>query len=321
MTGTEEFAGRPVSGTDHAVQSLLAFAIGGVAMLDGIAPCLRYRRAGEGYAATRSACGRLLAIDDGVRIGFTLPSGASAEFVEMRLPVQGGRYRIVGLSLGGRPVADLAARVMMAGDEPACPDDASIRFASDAHAPLVELDVRGLLVEDGAGEGTSGTELEVLVQREDAVAVDVAILRRAVEALAAEQHAVLLAQGDALFALRREQRLHADAQTQRDVRQDDAQARMVDQLHSLHADSAALLSELRASVEEARERDTRVAQRGSDAEALGARLAGSADALAEALARQRDEVAALREDVSRLTASIERGFWRRVARRLGGSTR
>lgn len=330
MSGAEhEGAAAAALHQQALIEALLVFSLAGVVVKGDAEPRLRYRCTGEGYAPARTCQGSARFGDGGVRIGFVLPRRSVVEFVELRLVAQPGRYRIVGLWVDGLAVDEMASRVMQAGDAPAPSNEGSLRFASVTHAPTVELDLRGLPLRGDTSDSDSPVAFEVSLRREDAVAIGFEGVRIDLDAIGA----ALRAQGDAVFALRREQRLHSDAQAQRDAlqesrheaRQESLQLQLGEQGRLVESASTELQSTLRMSLDDARRRETDAAEARatarSETEALEARLAAAIDGLAATLDRQQGDIAALRADVSRVASVVERGFWHRVRRRLGGTGR
>lgn len=133
-------------GHDPGEAVVLAFLLAGV-LPGGAAPRLFYRSAGEGYADTRCATGRVMSAgpEAGVGISFELPD-ARFDFVLLEPAALPGRYRVLRMAFAGEALTDLAGRTMTAVEQLE-PDagTAGLVFADEDDRPALELDFRGLV--------------------------------------------------------------------------------------------------------------------------------------------------------------------------------
>ena len=138
----------------------LAFAIAGVLPAGDGAPRLRCRVVGGGYEDARVATGQVVAIGDGVELGFSLPVGP-VDFILLEPAALPGSYRIPRMTWRGSDVDDLRRRVVAA--EELIDDDAGpggLRIVNGRGRPALEIDVRGL-----AG-GAAGPRVGLVLKRE-----------------------------------------------------------------------------------------------------------------------------------------------------------
>lgn len=326
MTGGADRERAPAMDAGSALEAMLAFAIGGVAAVDGAAPRLRYRGHGEGYSDARSCQGRVLGIARGVRLGFTLPAGLLVEFVELRFAAVPGLYRVERLLVDGVDLGELPPRAMRAGGYAVPARGAGLSVAGDMRAPVVEFDLRAttgdrVVAAPDANAAETGLAIEVVVLREDAATVGLDQLRREVDVACRELRQTLLSHGDEVFTLAREQRLGRDSRGERELILDERAAELAAQLEAHRAG----IADLRGLTDEVRERLVDVGHGQADAaEGSAARHALAMDALGAlgaAVAGQQRALEAVREELSRLSSSIENVFWRRWLRRLRGPGR
>lgn len=285
----------------------LALAIAGVLPEGDAAPRLSYRSVGDGYDDARVVAGRVIAVGDGVQLGFDLPA-APMDYILLEPAAVPGSYRIPHMTWAGETVTDLRRRVMVGGGAGDHAGPEGVRIENGHGRPAVEFDVRGL----AGGEG--GRRIELLLQRgpDGAAAAD------AVAQLAdrlSRQHAL----GHAGIA-----RLGRELASASDRIGD-----VIDTVSGLPAVAAgqlqlgarldARLDALEAAVE-GRAAERSLAGLVAFIERTAAERVAAEAAAAEASARDlegiRRALDELREQVDRVTNSVENVFWRRWLRRL-----
>ncbi|MEN1957598.1 hypothetical protein [Luteimonas changyuni] len=330
--------------------SMLAFAVAGVLPEGASAPRLGYRLAGQGHAEERSVAGTVVAVDDGVTLGFRLPA-EPIDFILLEPAAVPGSYFIPHLAYAGMAVRDLQRRVVSAHErvDQSVPD--AIRFASSRGRPAVEIDVRGLVVEAGAQD----RDVELVLRRDTDGALAADAFAQVVEGMSRDR------EGHRAASLRLERMLAlvsariggledtvgvehdagvprtslgtrmdglASANAARDARIES----LVQQLAALAAaaaNAAQEQSQATASVLAAIQEQSRAtaalmatleeaARAGSSAEvaAVEGREAASRDA--EAVGQALGD---LRTRIDRVTNAVENVFWRRWLRRLRGGGR
>ena len=220
---------------------------------DNLRTCrLYYRRDGTQFAQERAVVAEPERIEGGHQVGFEVPAGAGADFLRLDPDEAPGVFALQSLSIDGRPVDDLAERVVAANESrlPSTSHRSPVRFASLGEDPHVELDVRGFerpdpsaamrvvarfrpetmmsqacdLLEDAALELQEG--LRVLEQRERRLLGDSDRLKAIASAALASTEAV-------------SRRIEEERQ-----RNLDASARMVDALQEIRSQGDRLAADL-----------------------------------------------------------------------------
>ena len=316
-------------GDDPSARAALALAVAGVASSEGARPRLRHRRVGDAYAADAWVDGAVVALASSATLRFDWVSVADAGFLEFEPGVLPGWYCIDQVSIQGRPLEGLLARVMRTREQGGGDRRGGPWIGSESRRPLLELDVRGAFE-------TGPVRVDVVVRRQDP-ALDNA---RALLSV----HTELSAQADRL-ARDAARTAHAQGGTLRSVAPalEAMEARLVERLleRSGVADSASaqrlaalehglgqrfdeltaqlsLLGTLPAHVDRATAPLQHLLDRVGDLQAAsGAWAVSQAETHAAVLAR----LERLEHGLRQVRLGVENVFWRRWLRRIRGAAR
>ena len=111
-----------------------------------------------------------------LRARFVLPAGCAMDYVRIDPDHVPGAYSVLGLSIDGEEVADLAARLRSVNEValPAGGAGEVVRFASSGDDPYFELDVRGTI----GATGRAGAVVVELRFRRETVASEIGVQTR-----------------------------------------------------------------------------------------------------------------------------------------------
>jgi hypothetical protein len=106
---------------------------------------LYYRRAGTQFAEERAFMAEPVLVRGGQQVEFELPADACADFLRLDPDEAPGVFALQSVSIDGKPVDDLAERVVAISESRLPASHRSpVRFAALGEDPHVEIDVRGL---------------------------------------------------------------------------------------------------------------------------------------------------------------------------------
>lgn len=107
---------------------------------------LYYRGAGTAFAQERAVVAEAVQVEGGHQVEFELPAGIEVDFLRLDPDEAPGVFAIQSFSVDGRPLDDLAMRVVAANELrlPVSSHRSLVRFAALGDDPYVEFDARGL---------------------------------------------------------------------------------------------------------------------------------------------------------------------------------